>query len=82
MSGDARHIANACEALENLDSQDITKGLSEVLQKSINNDFSRDNDLFHTLDEVIRWCADHRNSWLSTCGDRSLNPINPVNNHA
>jgi len=73
-SGDARHVANACEALENLDKQAITAGLSVMLQKSVNNDFSSDDNFFSTLEDVVNWCVDHRNSWLNMCGDQALQP--------
>ena len=75
-SGDARHIANACEALENLDKQAITAGLSVMLQKSVNNDFSADDSCFKSLEDVVNWCVNHRNSWLNLCGDQALQPLN------
>ena len=81
-SGDARHIANACEALENLDRQEITAGLSDILQKSVSNDFGSDDGFFQSLDDVLKWCANHRNSWLKLCGDRALQALNAVNHHA
>jgi len=75
-SGDARHVANACEALENLDKQAITAGLSDMLQKSISNDFSADDSSFNSLEDVVNWCVNHRNSWLNLCGDQALQPLN------
>jgi HEAT repeat protein len=73
-SGDARHIANACEALENLDSKDITAGLSSMLQQSINNDFGSHDGHFRSLDDVLRWCSGQRNEWLRICAGRLLSP--------
>jgi hypothetical protein len=81
-SGDDRHIANACEALENLDKQELTAGLSDILQKSINNDFCSDEGFFQSFEDVIAWCANHRNNWLKFCGDRALQPPDALNNHA
>ena len=75
-SGDARHVANACEALENLDKQAITAGLSVMLQKSVSNDFSTDDSLFKSLEDVVNWCVNHRNNWLNLCGDQALQPLN------
>jgi len=75
-SGDARHVANACEALENLDKQAITAGLSVLLQKSVSNDFSTDDSLFKSLEDVVNWCVNHRNNWLNLCGDQALQPLN------
>jgi len=75
-SGDARHVANACEALENLDKQAITAGLSVMLQKSVSNDFSTDDSRFKSLEDVVNWCMNHRNSWLNLCGDQALQPLN------
>ena len=75
-SGDERHVANACEALENLDKQEITAGLSVMLQKSVSNDFSSADSYFGSLEDVINWCVTHRNSWLNLCGDQALQPLN------
>ncbi len=75
-SGDERHVANACEALENLDKQEITAGLSVMLQKSVSNDFSTDVSIFSSLEDVVNWCVKHRNSWLNLCGDQALQPLN------
>ena len=75
-SGDARYVANACEALENLDKQAITAGLSVMLQKSVSNDFSTDDSLFKSLEDVINWCMNHSNNWLKLCGDQALQPTN------
>jgi len=75
-SGDARHVANACEAIENLDKQAITAGLSVMLQKSVNNDFSADDSHFKSLEDVVNWCVTHRNSWLNLCGDQAVQPLN------
>jgi len=75
-SGDARHVANACEALENLDKQEITAGLSVMLQKSVSNDFSSDDSFFSSLEDVVNWCVKHHNSWLNLCGDQALQPLN------
>ncbi|MGB5718379.1 MAG: hypothetical protein WBN81_14965, partial [Gammaproteobacteria bacterium] len=75
-SGDARHIANACEALENLDQQEITAGLSIMLQQSVSNDFSSDDSFFSSLEDVVNWCVRHHNSWLNLCGDQALQPLN------
>jgi len=75
VSGDDRHVANACEALENLDKQAITAGLSALLQKSVSNDFSTDDSQFNSLDDVITWCTKHHNSWLNLCGDRARQPL-------
>ena len=74
-SGDARHVANACEALENLDKQAITAGLSVLLQKSVSNDFSTDDSSFKSLEDVINWCTKHHNSWLNLCGDQARQPL-------
>jgi len=81
-SGDARHVANACEALENLDRQPLTAGLSDLLQRSVSNDFSHEKGIFHSLDDVVKWCATHRNNWLQICGNRALQPLDSLNNHA
>jgi len=73
-SGDARHVANACEALETLDRQEITAGLSVMLQKSVNNDFSSDDRYFSTIEDVVNWCIHHHNSWLNLCGGQARQP--------
>lgn len=71
-SGDSRHIANACEALENLDKDTLTSNLSDALQRSTGGDSGKHSDSFTGIDDVLRWCANHDNNWLSQCGKRAL----------
>jgi len=71
-SGDARHIANACEALENLPGQEAVAGLADVLQQATGHGIAGATTIFSRLDEVLAWCASHTNDWLSQCGNRAL----------
>ncbi len=71
-SRDTRHIANACEALENLPGQEIVAGLGEILQQATGNAPAGETTIFSRVDEVLAWCASHTNDWLSQCGNRAL----------
>jgi hypothetical protein len=71
-SGDARHVANACEVLGNLDKQYMIGSLSDALQKSASGDFDQHDITFRGIDDVLNWCAQHSNSWLRLCGERAL----------
>jgi len=71
-SGDARHVANACEVLGNLDKQYMIGSLSDALQKSASGDFDQHNMTFRGIDDVLNWCAQHSNSWLRLCGEQAL----------
>ena len=46
LSGDTRHVANACEALGNLDKRDFVSSLNDILQNPASNDFSRERTTF------------------------------------
>ena len=71
-SGDARHVANACEVLGNLDKQYMIGSLSDALQKSASGDFGQHDMTFRGIDDVLNWCAQHSNSWLRLCGEQAL----------
>jgi hypothetical protein len=71
-SGDARHIANACEALENLPGQEPVAGLAEILQQATGQASAGETAIFSHLDEVLVWCKDHTNDWLSLCGSAAM----------
>ena len=71
-SGDSRHIANACEVLGNLDKNAMISNLNDALQASAGGDFEQQNRRFTSVDEVLQWCADHANDWLSQCGRQAL----------
>ncbi|HAJ92021.1 MAG TPA: hypothetical protein DCO71_05305 [Gammaproteobacteria bacterium] len=81
-SGDARHIANACEALGNLDKGAMISNLSDALQRAAGGDFGHKGQFFAGADDVLRWCADHGNSWLSQCGRQALQPAETGKKHA
>jgi hypothetical protein len=81
-SGDSRHIANACEALGNLDKDDMISNLNDALQRSAGGDFGRKDRLFTGVDEVLHWCSDHGNNWLSQCGKQALQPAKTGATHA
>jgi len=71
-SGDARHIANACEALENLPGQETVAGLAEILQQTTGHATAGGTAIFSHLDEVLAWCKNHTNDWLSLCGSAAM----------
>jgi len=74
-SGDARHIANACEVLGNLDKDTMISNLSDALQRSAGGDFEQQGQFFACADDALHWCADHGNSWLSQCGKQALQAV-------
>jgi hypothetical protein len=81
-SGDRRHIANACEALENLPDQDTVAGLAEILQQTTGNAVGGGTAIFSRVDEVLDWCASHANEWLRQCGSRAMQAIQADSAHA
>jgi hypothetical protein len=81
-SGDARHIANACEVLGNLDKGTLISNLSDALQRSAGGYFGQRRQFFACADDVLRWCANHGNSWLSLCGKQALQPVKTGTTHA
>ena len=76
-SGDARHIANACEVLGNLPNQEIVAELGRVLLRKTGDTGSGEPPVFSRLEEVLNWCAGHGNDWLSLCGSRTLQTALP-----
>jgi len=74
LSGDSRHVANACEVLGNLDRKHIVKSLNNILENAACNDACRDGSTFQNLDEALYWCANHENDWLKSCGVQALEP--------
>ena len=74
LSGDSRHVANACEVLSTLDKASVASSMNAILQNAACNDFSRDGETFQSLDEVLNWCATNRDDWLKSCGIRAMEP--------
>ena len=74
-SGDARHIANACEALQNLPRQEAVAGLAEILRQASGHETAGGTTIFNHLDDVLAWCAGHTNDWLSQCGNRAMQTL-------
>jgi hypothetical protein len=72
LSGDSRHIANACEVLGNLDGKQVIKTLSKILENAAGHDACRDGATFRNLDDALHWCSSHGNDWLKTCGMQAL----------
>jgi hypothetical protein len=74
LSGDSRHVANACEVLSTLDKASVASSMNTILQNAACNDFSRDGETFQSLDDVLNWCATNRDDWLKSCGIRAMEP--------
>jgi histone H3/H4 len=74
-SGDSRHVANACEALQNLPGQEIVAGLAEILETATCHETAGGTTIFSNLDEVLGWCASHTNDWLSRCGNSAIQTL-------
>lgn len=71
-SRDERHIANAAEALNNLEGGHAIKLLKEVLTSLLDNQGSQQAPAFNTITEVMEWCAAHTDDWLQQCAEHSL----------
>ncbi len=74
-SGDVRHIANACEALENLPGEEAVAGLAALLQQAPGHATAGGSAIFNRRDEVLAWCASHTNEWLSMCGSHAMQAL-------
>lgn len=66
-SRDERHIANAREALQTLDSSYVKDLLENVLQDSAGNPPPGHERPFQGIKEVIDWCSRHADVWLNEC---------------
>ena len=66
-SGDTRHIANAIEALGNLDNRHIAERLHAILQDSIGMQHAERASIFSSLENVLDWCLTHPDAWLRNC---------------
>jgi hypothetical protein len=67
-SGDARHAANACEALFNLDNQHVAKRLRDILLQTFDHQHASDcATTFGTPEQVLEWCERQKDDWLQTC---------------
>ena len=66
-SGDARHVANAIEALHSLDDRRVTPWLLDALGgDTIAHKTGTDHE-FRTLGEVLDWCRARQDDWLRHC---------------
>jgi hypothetical protein len=81
-SGDARHIANACEALQNLPRQEAVAGLAEMLQQASGHESAEGTTIFNHPDDVLAWCAGHANDWLKLCGSHTMQALQTGNPRA
>jgi hypothetical protein len=82
-SGDDRHAANACEALFNLDNQQVANRLRDILLQTL--DQQRDGNCtatFSTPEQVLQWCAGRKDDWLQTCAREALNSLGRMHAHA
>ena len=81
-SEDERHIANASEVLDTLDCNYASVLLDKVLHNKPDNvEYSRGNP-FREIKDVIEWCANHTDKWLSECGRYAWQQLYPENSRA
>ena len=80
-SRDERHIANAGEALNNLEGGHATKLLQQVLTGLHDSQGSRHVPAFSTMTEVIEWCTAHADDWLQQCARQFLHQSTTANAH-
>jgi hypothetical protein len=72
--GDSRHIANASEVLGNLVKDSRVCNLCDALLRASGEDPGHWKPRFASVAEVLQWCANHGNNWLSMCGKQALQP--------
>jgi hypothetical protein len=80
-SRDERHIANAGEALNNLEGGHATRLLQQVLTGLHDNQESRHTPAFNTITEVIEWCTAHADDWLQQCAGQFQHESKIANAH-
>ncbi len=66
-SGDLRHVANAIEALGNLDNRHVAERLHAILQDSIGKQDRGGTGVFGNLDRVLDWCLAQTDTWVQDC---------------
>ena len=67
-SGDTRYVANACEALCNLDNQKIAQLLGSLLQGSVESQKEHGSQgQFRNRSSVLEWCRTQSDAWLQAC---------------
>mgnify|MGYP000293647362 CR=1 FL=1 len=82
-SGDARHAANACEALFNLDNQQVASRLRDILLQTLDHQHARNcAATFSTAEQVLEWCARQKDDWLQTCARAALQSLAGIRAHA
>jgi hypothetical protein len=82
-SGDARHAANACEALCNLENQQFASQLHGILLQSIDRQQAgNSNTLFGTPQQVLEWCVRQKDDWLQYCARAALQSPGKAGVHA
>jgi len=82
-SGDARHAANACEALCNLENQRVASQLHGILLQSIDRQQAgNSNTLFGTPQQVLEWCVRQKDDWLQYCARAALQSPGKAGVHA
>lgn len=77
--GDSRHVANACEVLGNLVKHSSICNLCDALLRASGEDPGHWQPPFAGVDDVLQWCANHGNHWLSECGKQALQPAGKFN---
>jgi len=77
--GDSRHIANASEVLGNLVKDSRVCNLCDALLRASGEDPGHWKPRFASVAEVLQWCANHGNNWLSVCGKQALQPAGKFN---
>ena len=82
-SGDARHAANACEALFSLENQHIANRLRDILLQTLDHQHAGNcTATFGTMEQVLEWCTRQKDHWLQTCARAALQSLERMHNHA
>lgn len=75
-SRNPRHVANACEALRNMESRPETRTLSRLVEALHRRGrFGSDRELFPSAQAVLDWCLDRDDRWLRTCADHAVRAL-------
>ena len=76
-SGDIRHVANAIEALGNLENRRIADRLHAILQDSMGMTHREHTSVFDDLQSLLKWCLEQPDSWLRECARHALDNMPP-----
>ena len=70
------HVANACEALRNMEGRPETRTLSRLVEAvHRRGSFVSNGELFPNVRAVLEWCHDREDAWLRMCADHAMGAL-------